>query len=146
MVLATILIVVLRYGFAMGSIALQEAIHYMHATVFLLGASYTLQQDEHVRVDIFYQRFTPRQQAWVNAIGCIVLLLPFCVFLMVCGWQFFLNAWHIKESSSEPGGLPWVYLLKGLIPLASALLTLQGLGLLLRCACQLVVKDTSAWN
>jgi TRAP-type mannitol/chloroaromatic compound transport system permease small subunit len=98
---------------------------YCHGAAFLLALAYTLKHDEHVRVDIFYQRFGPVQKAWVNAIGIIVFALPFTAFLLFSGAEFFIKAWAIKEGSAEPGGLPFVYLLKGLIPLSMLLLVLE---------------------
>ncbi|CAA0081730.1 Uncharacterised protein [BD1-7 clade bacterium] len=139
MMLLTCLVVFLRYGFNIGSIALQESVIYLHATVFLLGLSYTLQADEHVRVDIFYQHFTDQHKAWVNAVGCIVFLIPFCLFVIVVSWPFFINALVIRESSPEPGGLPLVFVLKGMIPLGMSLLLIQSVSLLCRSALTLVL-------
>jgi len=127
MTLLTCLVVLLRYGFHFGSIAAQEAISYLHATLFMLGAAYTLQRGGHVRVDIFYSRFTVIQQAWVNAAGSIVLLLPFCAFIAAISWEFVQNSWAIKEISPEPGGIPAVFILKSLIPVMAVSLLLQGL-------------------
>ena len=146
MVFLSCLIVLLRYGFAIGSIALQELLLYCHGTVFMLGAAYTLQQDEHVRVDIFYQHFSPRQKAWVNAIGTLVLLIPFCLFLLIASAWFFHAAWLMQESSSEPGGLAFVYLFKGVMPLALFLLLLQACNLLLQSACTLVIREPESWS
>ena len=105
---------------------------YCHASAFLLAAALTLRADEHVRVDIFYHKMNPRQQAWVDALGCIVLLIPFSLFLIVSSWPFFVSAWAIKESSAEAGGLAFVYLFKGLIPLSMMILLLESLGLLIK--------------
>lgn len=134
MMLLTAIIVVMRYGFDIGSIALQESVVYLHGTVFMLGMAYCLQQNEHVRVDIFYRGFSDTRKAWVDSLGAILFLLPLCALICGLGWQFFINAWDIKEGSSEPGGLPFVYLLKGLIPLMGATLFLQGLADLLKNA------------
>lgn len=125
LLLITASVVLLRYGFGVGSIALQEAMVYCHGAAFSLAFAYTLNQDEHVRVDIFYQRFSKVQKAWVNLFGIVVFALPFSLFLLYSGYNFFENAWVIKEASSEPGGLPFVYLLKGLIPLSMFLLILE---------------------
>lgn len=140
MMLISCTVVLLRYGFDYGSIAMQEAINYCHATAFLLGLAYTLQQNEHVRVDIFYQRFSIQHKAWVDAIGCLVFLLPFTVFLLYSSWFLFLHAWQIKESSPDPGGLAFLYLYKALLPLATTLLILQALVLFLRSAKTLIIK------
>lgn len=127
MVAITFLVVVLRYGFGLGWIALQESVVYLHATLFLLAAAYTLKHDAHVRVDIFYQRLGPVGQAWIDLLGTWLLLLPVCAFIAWISWDYVAAAWAVKESSREAGGLPAVFLLKSLIPLFAVLLALQGL-------------------
>ena len=81
LVLVTFVVVVIRYAFDSGSIALQETTTYLHATVFLVGMAYTLQHDAHVRVDIFYAGFSRQTKAWVDLFGALFLLLPFMVFI-----------------------------------------------------------------
>ena len=88
MVLGTFVIVVLRYVFDLGWIAMQESIVWMHAAVFMLGASYTLKHNEHVRVDIFYRRTTAERRAWVNVAGTVVFLLPLAGFVAVTSWDY----------------------------------------------------------
>lgn len=128
MVLLTCAVVALRYGFDSGTVALQETIVYLHCILFLLALAYTADVDQQVRVDIFYRRMGARQQAWVNCLGSLVFLLPFALYLMWTSWPWFLQAWTIREASPEPGGLPWVYWLKGLLPLAALSLVLQAVG------------------
>ena len=113
----------------------------MHATVFMLGAAFTLQQGAHVRVDIFYRSFSPRTQAWVNSVGGILFLLPFCIFLVGVSWQFVSEAWLIREGSAESGGIQAVYLLKTLIPLMALNLLLQACAEILRSALVLVGEE-----
>jgi len=125
MVLITFAIVVLRYGFNFGSIAIQESVVYLHCFIFMLAIGYTLKHDQHVRVDVFYQYFTERQKAWVNLLGNIFLLLPVCGFLIYGSWDYTINSWQILEQSPEAGGLPLVYILKTLIPVMPILLALQ---------------------
>ncbi|HHH42883.1 MAG TPA: TRAP transporter small permease subunit [Gammaproteobacteria bacterium] len=127
LVLVTFAVVVLRYAFQFGSIAMQESILYLHASVFMLGAAYTLRQDGHVRVDIFYRDFSPRNKALVDLLGALFLLLPVCLFLLWSSREYVANAWSLREGSGETGGLPYVYLLKTLIPLAAFLLVVQGI-------------------
>ena len=122
----TCLVVLLRYGFQFGSVAMQESITYLHASVFMLGAAYTLKSGGHVRVDIFYRRLSRRGVAWVNSVGAILFLLPFCVFLIVVSWSFVSESWAIFEGSPDPGGIHAVFLLKSLIPLLALSLLLQG--------------------
>ena len=127
MVLTTFLVVVLRYGFDWGSIALQESVTYLHAVVFMLGAAYTLRHDGHVRVDIFYRKLGPRGQAVVNLLGSLLLLLPVSLYILIESWPYVMSSWDVLEGSREAGGLPGVYLLKTLLLLMPALLVLQGL-------------------
>lgn len=131
MVLATFAIVVLRYGFATGWIAMQESVIYMYALVFLIGIPYTLKQDGHVRVDIFYCNMSPRNKAWVNLLGSIFLLLPVTLFIAWISWDYVAASWALKEQSGEAGGLPGVYLLKSCILLMTLLLLFQGVSQLL---------------
>lgn len=125
MVAATFATVILRYGMNQGWIWLQESVSYMHAAVFMTAAAWTLQEDAHVRVDIFYRDAGPRHKALVNVAGALVLLLPFCLFLILMGWDYVAASWQLKETSREASGLPFVYLLKSLILLMPVLLLLQ---------------------
>ena len=143
MVILTCCVVLLRYGFNLGSVALQESIVYLHGLVFLLALAYTADADQHVRVDIFYRGFKPRTQAWVNCLGSLVFLLPFSVYLLWATWPFFLNAWAINEASAEAGGLPYVYVLKGLLPLAAASLVLHACGQVFGNLGRLITKEFS---
>lgn len=132
MALLTTVVVVMRYGFNTGSIAAQEAVTYLHATLFMLGAAYALKTDAHVRVDIFYRRFSPTTQAWVNALGGIVFLLPLCLLIMMISSDYVRQAWRIREISMDSGGIPAVFLLKSLIPAMALTLLLQGIAEILR--------------
>ena len=132
MMALTCVVVVMRYGLGRGSIALQESVTYLHACVFLLGAALTLKRDAHVRVDIFYRRFSARTKAWINSIGTLVFLLPVAVFLLLVSWDFVAISWKIGEVSADTGGIPAVFLLKTLLPLGAVTLALQGLAELAR--------------
>ena len=122
MVLLTFTIVVLRYGFNLGWIWLQESLTYLHVMVFTVAAAWTLQQDGHVRVDIFYAEMSDRQRAWVDLVGTLLFLVPFCIFVLIIAWPYVANSWKLLESSREAGGLPLVFLLKSLILVMPALL------------------------
>lgn len=141
MVLVTFGIVVARYGFNAGSVAVQESVIYLHSLVFLLGAAYTLKLDQHVRVDIFYHGLSPRRKAWINLVGVVIFLLPTCGFIFWMSLDYVLASWQANggngEGSREAGGLPFVYLLKTLIPLSALSLALQGVALALSCQRQL---------
>ena len=141
MVLVTFLVVLLRYVFDFGSIALQESIIYMHACVFLLGAAYTLQKNAHVRVDIFYQRLSAAKQAWVELFGTLFFLTPTMLFIFIVSWEYVSESWAVTEGSREAGGLPGVFLLKTVILLMAALMLLQGLANVLR-AIQTIKQST----
>jgi TRAP-type mannitol/chloroaromatic compound transport system permease small subunit len=132
MVIATGIVVVLRRGFDIGSIGLQESVTYMHAAVFLLGAAYALQQGDQVRVDILYAKFSRHGKAWVDSLGALILLLPVSAFIGFISWDFVVNSWQIREASTDSGGVGMVYLLKGLIPLAAVTLSVQALAEILR--------------
>jgi len=132
MVIITFSVVVLRYVFDTGWIALQESITYLHAMVFLIGAAYTMQHEAHVRVDIFYSRCSEQTRAWIDLCGALFLLLPFMFFLGWVSWQYVASSWDVMEGSREAGGLPGVYLLKSLILLMTGLLTLQAVFQIIR--------------
>ena len=125
-------LVISRTIFGIGSIATQESITYMHSAVLMLCMAYTAQHGGHVRVDIVYRRFNPEQKAWVNAIGALLFLIPFAIFLIGISWHFTLEAWRILEGSNNPAGIPAVFLLKTMIPLAGLLLFLFALGELIK--------------
>ncbi|MGD2137747.1 MAG: TRAP transporter small permease subunit [Gammaproteobacteria bacterium] len=126
MVIVTCAVVALRYLFQSGSIALQESVSYLHATVFMLGAAYTLKHDDHVRVDIFYQRLSRRSRAWIDLLGTLLLLIPMCLFILIGSLEYVSASWTIREGSREAGGLDAVFLLKTAIPAMALLLLLQG--------------------
>jgi len=133
MVLCTCVVVVLRYVFDIGLIWLQESVTWMHAVVFMLGAAYTLQQEEHVRVDIFYRDMSERRRAWVNLLGVLLFILPLCCFLAFTSFDYVMASWRIREVSREAGGLPYPFLplLKSVLLLMPLTVSLQGLSLAL---------------
>ena len=126
MVLLTFGIVILRYGFNLGWIWLQESQTYLHVAVFTVAAAWTLQLDGHVRVDIFYTDMPVKKRALVDLVGTLVFLLPFCIYLLVIAWPYVSTSWKLLETSREAGGLPLVFLLKSLILVLPALLLGQG--------------------
>jgi TRAP-type mannitol/chloroaromatic compound transport system permease small subunit len=131
-VLAEFAVVVMRYAFGIGSIRLQESVLYAHAALFMLAAAWTLQTDGHVRVDIFYAQAHPRTKALIDLFGTVVFLLPVTVVIGVLSLPYVARSWAIFEGSPETSGLPFVYLLKTLIPLFALLLGLQGVAQALR--------------
>ena len=132
MVGVTFLVVVLRYGFDIGWIAMQESVTYMHALIFMAGAAYTLKHDAHVRVDVFYRKLSLKNKAWIDLIGTMLLLLPLCIYILWSSLNYVYISWTLVEGSREAGGLPLVFILKSYIPLMACLLLLQGLSLICR--------------
>lgn len=139
MVVVTFFNVVIRYGFNFGLIAIQESVIYFHSFVFMLAIAYTYKHNEHVRVDIFYSKFSPKKKAWTDFLGTLFLLLPFCLYLIFSSFEYASASWKLLEGSREAGGLPLVFLLKTLVPLMPALLFLQGIATLCRSA--LIIRD-----
>jgi TRAP-type mannitol/chloroaromatic compound transport system permease small subunit len=134
MVLVTFLIVILRKLFDSGFIWMQESLVWMHAMVFMLGVAYTLQMEEHVRVDIFYRDMTERRRAWVNLLGVLFFILPLCIFFVVTSISYAGASWGLHEVSLNAGGLPYpaIPLLKTVLIIMPIAVALQGLSLLLQ--------------
>jgi len=117
----------LRYLFGKSSVAMQELEWHLFALVFLLGAAYTLRHNGHVRVEVLYQKFSARTQAWLDLAGTLLFLVPFCIIIIISSMPFVGNSFHFNEMSPDPGGLPYRYLLKAAIPLGFVLLLVQGI-------------------
>ncbi|MEH0154822.1 TRAP transporter small permease subunit [Limibacter armeniacum] len=143
--LTTILVILIcidvaaRHLFKQASAALPELEWHVFSLIFLLGAGYTLQKDRHVRVDVFYARFSQKAKAWVNLLGSILLLLPFCLLVMDASIPYIKMAYLINEGSTDPGGLPARFLIKGSIFVGFFLLLLQGVSLF--CSSLLCILD-----
>ena len=118
-------VVVLRHGFDSGSIALQELGVWLHASAFLLAAAWTLQHNGHVRVDVLYQNFNPKQKAWVELLGSLLFLLPVCCYIIYSSHNYVAASLAVLESSSETGGLPGRFFLKSQITMAATTLNFQ---------------------
>jgi TRAP-type mannitol/chloroaromatic compound transport system permease small subunit len=118
-------------GTTIASNAYIEAQWYLFSLVFLLGAAYTLKHNAHVRVDVLYATLSPRGRAWINLLGTLLFLIPFCITTIVVSWPSVRNSWAVLERSPDPGGLAR-YPIKAAILVAFALVTLQGVSLLLR--------------
>ncbi len=146
MVLLVFLVVILRYLFNSGSIQMQESITYLHGMVFLLAAGFTLQQDEHVRVDVFYDRLCHKKRSLIDLSGTILLLFPVCIYIFSMSLDFVILSWKINEASGEAGGLPGLYLLKSLILIMPLLMMLQGLAWIIRHTLFLTGKIDSPYK
>jgi TRAP-type mannitol/chloroaromatic compound transport system permease small subunit len=134
MIITTFVIVVLRYVFDAGLIWLQESLIWMHATVFMVGAAYTLLHEGHVRVDVFYRSASVRYKAWVDLLGVLLFLLPLCAFLAVKSYEFAITSWAMHEASRESGGLPYPFLpiIKSVLIIMPITVGLQGVSMLAR--------------
>jgi TRAP-type mannitol/chloroaromatic compound transport system permease small subunit len=137
-VLAEFTVVLLRYAFGIGSIQLQESVLYAHAGLFMLAAAWTLQIGGHVRVDVFYASARPRARALIDLFGALFFLLPFAAAVAALSLPYVERSWSILERSREASGLPFVYLLKTLIPAFALLIGLQGVAQALRAALVLI--------
>lgn len=127
MVIFTCIIVVLRYVFSIGFIWMQELVRYLYATVFMLCAAYTLAEDAHVRVDIFYSIMKKKNKAIVNLLGSLFFLIPVCFSILYFSFNYVVNSWLQLEGSLEERGLHGVFLLKSLIWVFAIMLILQGI-------------------
>lgn len=143
MVLVTCYVVITRYIFNTGSIAIQESVLYINAIVVFGSVAYTLKHNGHVRVDVIYGPSSARYKAWVNFLGSIFLLMPVTIFIFIYSWDYVMSSWAVLEGSPEANGLPYVYLLKSMILLMCLLLVLQGIAEILKNFCFLVTKETA---
>lgn len=131
LVLMQFIIVVGHYIFHMGAIFMQESLLYMHSMIFLGGAAYTLRHNGHVRVDVFYSRFSEKTRAWINLTGCLIFLFPVTAVIGWMSWPYVISSWAIREGSIESSGIQAVFILKSMILFFAITLFLQGLALLL---------------
>ena len=132
MVLVQFVIVIGRYVFGLNSIAAQESVLYLHATLFMLGAGFTLLVDKHVRVDVFYAKASDVTRRRIDSFGHLFLLIPSMLALLYWSWPSVRNSWAILEGPISVGGIEAVFLLKSLIPAFCILILLQSLSLLVR--------------
>ena len=133
LVLTQFLVVVLRYVFGISFVSMQESLIYLHASLFMAAAAYTLKHDGHVRVDIFYRGASERFKAWVDLAGGLFFLLPVMGVVWYEGWPYVSASWAIHEGSTETSGIQAVFLLKTLILVFAALMALQGIAKILHC-------------
>ncbi|MEX0385959.1 TRAP transporter small permease subunit [Spiribacter onubensis] len=125
-----------QLGMQLSSNALLEAQIQAFAVIFLLGSAYLLRHDGHIRVDILQSRFSPRLRAWIELLGALMALIPFCVVMLVYGVDYVARAWSRLEVSPNPGGLP-LYPIKTMILVAFSLLLLQGVSQAIKAAARL---------
>ncbi len=127
LVLITCYVVITRYVFSSGSIAIQESVLYVNALLVFFTTGFTLKHNAHVRVDIIYGPASVKYKAWVNLLGAVFLLLPVFIFIFLSCWDYVMSSWAIREDSPEANGLPFVYLLKTTILAMCVILIIQAL-------------------
>ena len=132
MALITCVVVVMRYGLDLGSVLLQDVVLYLHGALFLLGSSFALKRNAHVRVDIFYREFSEKKKAFVDLVGHCLFLQPVCWVIFLFSWGFVELSWRIMEVSAEPDGLPFVYLQKSLLIALCLFMALQSFSEILK--------------
>ena len=115
MVAVVFTVVVLRYGFSIGFIWMQEVYVWLHSFIFMLGSGFTYLANEHVRIDVFYREASEKYKSWVNLIGNVFLLSPFLYIIWVYSYPFVYRSFLMNEVSREAGGMPALYILKSAI-------------------------------
>ena len=124
--------VVLRYAFGEGRIEFEEIQWHLYSTGFLLSLGYALQTDAHIRVDVLHERFSPKLQAWLEFYGIVLFLLPFILLILIFAAPFVAASYHLSEVSNAPGGLPFRWAIKAMLPCGFTLLLLAALSRLSR--------------
>ncbi len=132
MIIVVFIDVVARYAFDAGSIAMQEMEWHLFAAVFLLGAAYTMRENANVRVDVFYERMSARRKAMVDIFGTVVFVIPMCSLILYSSYDFVAYSYQIQEVSADPGGLPYRFAFRALLPLGYFLVMIQSLAVISR--------------
>lgn len=124
--------VVMRYFFKSGSIAMQEMEWHLFSVIILIGISYTLKEDGHVRVDLVYDRLSPKRKAMINMVGAVIFILPISILVGLDSLSTVAEAIRTMEGSGDPGGLPYRWVVKSLIPLSFLLLIITTIGFFIK--------------
>jgi TRAP-type mannitol/chloroaromatic compound transport system permease small subunit len=124
--------VIMRYLFNNVSIGMQELEWHLYASIFLLGITYTLKENAHVRVDIIYEHLNPKKQAFIDISGTLFLLLPFCLLVAYYGIGFAQESFSLGEGSGDPGGLAHRWIIKSMISLSFIFVIIASIGFILR--------------
>lgn len=135
--------VLMRYVFNTSSAKITELEWHFFSLIFLLGAAYALKHDKHVRVDVFYTNFSTKAKAVINLLGTLIFLVPFSLIVLILSINFAYNSFNISETSPDPGGLPYLFLIKSAIPVGFILLFLQGISIILKSVVTLFSFDAS---
>jgi len=124
--------VVMRYFFRSGSIAMQEMEWHLFSIIILIGISYTLKEDGHVRVDLVYDKLSPRKKAFINMFGSVFFILPISLLVGLSSIDTVVESFSMMEQSGDPGGLPYRWIVKALIPLCFLLLIITTIGFFIK--------------
>ena len=133
----------MRYLFQSGSIGIQELEWHLFSIILLIGSSYTLKHDEHVRLDILYRSrlLTDKHRAWIDVFGILFILIPFCLLVIISAWPFVFQSYVHNEVSPDPGGLTARWLIKSIIPAGFCLLLIQGIAEIIKKLTKAMEKD-----
>ena len=132
MFILVIVNIFLRYIFNINFIFMQELVMYLHAFIFLFGISICLKENSHVRIDVFSNKLDAKAKKYIEVLGTVFLIIPFCLFVLYESTPIIIRSWEMLESSGEPGGLPFIYILKSAIYVFASLLLIQALGRLVK--------------
>ena len=132
MFILVIVNILLRYIFNINFIFMQELVMYLHAFIFLFGISICLKENSHVRIDVFSNKLDAKVKKYIEILGTVFFIIPFCLFVLYESTPIIIRSWEMLESSGEPGGLPFIYLLKSAIYVFASLLLIQALGRLVK--------------
>jgi TRAP-type mannitol/chloroaromatic compound transport system permease small subunit len=143
LVLVQFSVVVLRYAYGSSFIWMQEGVVYLHAALFMLAIGYAYLHDGHVRVDVLYADWSPRAKALADLLGITIAVLPFCALVIWACWSYVSISWRLREGPMSVGGLPFLFVLKSLIPAMAVLLGLQAVAIGLRATAVLTGHATT---
>lgn len=124
--------VITRYFFSDTAAWIMELEWHLFALIFLFGAGYAFKHDKHVRVDLFYAKFSPKDRALVNIIGTLLFLIPWCLLVIYWSYEYALISYNVGETSPDPGGLPARYVIKFCVSIGMIFLLLQGVSVLFK--------------
>jgi len=136
--------VFLRYVLSYASIVLEELQWHLFSVCIMIGLSYALTNNEHVRLDLFYGGFRRRTKEWIELLGLMFLVLPWCYVIVIHGWDFVAASWRVSESSNSPAGLCCYWLIKSFLPFSFLLLFIAALTRMIRAACYLFGMEKDA--
>lgn len=144
LMLLIVIQVVQRYVIGLGSIQMEETQWHLYAVGFMLGLGLTEMRERHVRIDVLAEQFPLRARLWIELIGIVVFLLPFCIFVIWWSIPYVVESWTASEVSAAPGGLPYRFLLKGIITIAFILLAMTAVSRLSRVWAAIRLRATQA--